>query len=128
MCNDDSDENFDCIYEITVRVEDWVNPTINGRISWERESSCTSDLDEEIERWQNQLHKVTMLNCNMMARSLHYVTKKARELTKYDGLIIVDAFLNKFESTVLEQQLFDALKWVLHAMLARWSGMHQVRF
>ena len=39
------------IYNISSREEDWVNLTADGRISWERKSSCTSNLDEEVERW-----------------------------------------------------------------------------
>jgi len=62
-----------------------VNPTTDGRILWERDSSCTSDLDEEVERWQNQLHQEKTLNCNMMIRSLHCVMIEARELPTYDG-------------------------------------------
>jgi len=46
----------------------------------------------------------------------------------YDGLIVRDEFLNKFESAVPEQQLFDALKWALHTTPARWWGMHQRSF
>ena len=80
-----------------------MNPTTDGRISWERESSYTSDSNEEIERWQNQLHKVTTLNCNMMIRSLRCVTTEARELLTYDGLLAVDEFLSKFESVVPEE-------------------------
>ena len=82
-----------------------MNPTANGRISWECDSSCTSnsDEDEEVEHWQNQLHKVTTLNCNMMIRSLHYMTTEARELPTYDGVTSVDEFLDKFESAVPEQ-------------------------
>jgi hypothetical protein len=99
-----------------------------ARISWERESSCTSDSDEEIERWQNRLHEVTTLNCNMMIRSLRCVTTEVRDLPMYDGLSEVDDFLNKFEREVPEQQRFDALKWVLRATPARWWGTHQRSF
>ena len=53
------------------------------------------------------------LDCNMMVRSLRSMTKKARDLLTYDGLTMVDEFLRKFEITILEQQQFDALKWVL---------------
>lgn len=102
--------------------------TIDGRISWERERSYTLDSDEEIERWQNQMHVVTMLNCDMMVISLHCMTIEARDLLTYDGLIMVDEFLRKFESTVLEQQRFDALKWALRATPTRWWGMHQGSF
>ena len=105
-----------------------MNPIAYGRISWERESSYTLYLDEEIERWKNRLHEVTTLNCNKMVRSLRCVTTKARELPKYDGLTMVDEFLNKFEDAVPEQQWFDALKWALRATPARWWGMHKVSF
>lgn len=91
--------------------------TANGRISWERDSSCTSDSDEEVERWQNQLHEVIMLNCNMMIRSLHCVTIEERELPTYDGVTVVDEFLDKFESVIPEQKRFNALKWALRATL-----------
>lgn len=56
MHNDDSDDDLDCIYKLATQGEDWVNPTTDGRIFWEHESSYTSDSDEEIERWQNRLH------------------------------------------------------------------------
>ena len=49
----ESDDDLDCISKIKTRDQDWVNPTTDGRITWDRESSCTSDSDEELERWQN---------------------------------------------------------------------------
>ena len=128
MQNNDSDDDLDCIYKINVQDKDWVNLTTDCRISWERESSCTSDSDKEIERWQNQLHEITTLNCNMMVRSLCFMTTEARDLPMYDGLSTMDEFLNKFESAVPEQQWFDALKWALCATLARWLGTHRRSF
>lgn len=47
--NYDRDNDLDCIYKIMIREKDWVNPTVDGRISWECKSSCTLDSDEEIE-------------------------------------------------------------------------------
>jgi len=76
VCDDASDDDLDYIYKIIAQEEDWVNPIVDGRILWEWESSCTSDSDQEIEQWQNQLHEVTMLNCNIMVRSLHCVTMR----------------------------------------------------
>lgn len=102
MRNDASDDNLNCIYKITVQEQDWVNLTADGRISWEHESSCTSDSDEEVERWKNWLHDVTMLNCNMMVRSLSCMIIEARELPTYDGLTMMDQFLSKFECIVPE--------------------------
>jgi len=45
----DADDDLDCIYKITMWEQDWVNLTVDGRLLWERESSCTLDSDEEIE-------------------------------------------------------------------------------
>lgn len=80
-----------------------MNPTVDGRISWEHENSYTSDSNEKVERWQNQLQKVTMLNCNMMVRSLRYVKIEPRELPTYDVLTAMDEVLSKFEITIPKQ-------------------------
>jgi len=47
--DNDKDDDLDCIYTINAREQDEVNLTTDGQISWERESSCTSNSDEEIE-------------------------------------------------------------------------------
>ena len=94
MCDYDSNNDVDCIYKITMC--EWVNLTTDGRISWDCKSSCTSYSNKEIKSWQNQLHEVTMLNCNMMMRSLWCVIVKRRDMPTYDGLGKVEEFLNKF--------------------------------
>lgn len=74
VCNyEESDYDLNQAYNITVRDQDWINPTADGQIAWDRESSCTSDLDEEFEHWQNRSHELSMLRCNMMIKSLHCV-------------------------------------------------------
>ena len=103
MCDDGSNDELDCIYKIIVQDQDWVNLTIDGRISWECASSCTLHSDEEVERWHNRLNEVTTMNCNMTIRSLRCVTTHTRDLPTYDGLIVVDEFLSKFESILLEK-------------------------
>ena len=41
------------IYKITLCGEDWINPTIDGNIKWEKDSSFFSDSDEELENSHN---------------------------------------------------------------------------
>lgn len=123
--DDDSDNELDCIYQIMMQDQDQVNLTADGRISWEHDSSCTSDSDEEIEHWQNRLHEVTTLNCNMMIRSLWCVTPEEREIPTYDGVTSVDELLDKFESIVLDQQRYGVLEWALHVTPTRWWSTHQ---
>jgi len=64
--DNDYDGELDCIYQLTARDRDRVNPIADDRLSWDHDSSCTSDSDEEVERWQNRLHEVTILNYNRM--------------------------------------------------------------
>ena len=45
----ESNDDLDSIYKITMRDQDWVNPTADGKITWDRESSCNSDSDGELE-------------------------------------------------------------------------------
>lgn len=73
-----------------------MNSMADGRITWEHETSCTSDSDEEIKRWQNHLHEVTTLNYNTLMKSLRCVTKEVRDLLIYDGLTVVEEFLSEF--------------------------------
>ena len=49
VCDYESDDDLDYIYKIIARKQVWVNPIVDGQLAWERESSCTSDSDEETE-------------------------------------------------------------------------------
>ena len=80
-----------------------MNPIADGWNTWDRESSYTSDSDEELEHWQNRLHEVTTLGYNMMTQSLHCVPSEVWNLPTYDGLNDVDVFLDAFEREVLEK-------------------------
>ena len=105
-----------------------MNQKADGRITWDHESSCTLDSNEELECWQNRLHEVTTLRCNMMTWSLHCVSSEVRNLPTYDGLNDVDMFLDAFAREVPEKQCFQALDWALCAMPARWWGTHKGSF
>lgn len=47
--NYESNDDMDCIYKITTWDQYWVNPTVDGWITWDCESSCKLDSDEELE-------------------------------------------------------------------------------
>ena len=68
------DEDIDHVYKLATRDEDWINPTANGRLIWEKDSSCISDSDEELENWHNHLHEVSTLHCNQVTKSLHCIS------------------------------------------------------
>lgn len=64
----------------------------------------------------------------MMTKSLYYIRYQDCELPMYDGMRAVEEFLTKFENAVPEYQWFDALRWALCAMPARWWGTHEGNF
>ena len=37
--------NMESLYQMTANQSDYINPTIEGNISWRCDSSCASDLD-----------------------------------------------------------------------------------
>jgi len=94
---EESDDDLDQNYKITTRDQYWANPMADGWISWDCESSCTLDSDEELEHWKNRLHEISTLCCNMMTKLLHCVSSNIRNLPYYDGLTDVDKFLDGFE-------------------------------
>ena len=104
MRDKDSDDELDCIYQITAQDQDWVNPMTDERISWEHDSPCTLDSNDEIEQWQNRLHEVTTLNRNLMVRSLRRVMTKARELSTYAGATNVEEPIDRCEKARMEQK------------------------
>lgn len=126
--NKESDNELDDIYRIVAQRQEWGKTMEDRRILRCYVESCTTDSDEEDERWHNKLNGVTTLQCNMMTKSLYYVRAQDRELPTYDRLTIIDEFLTKFEIAVPEHQRFDALRWALHAMPARWWGTHEGTF
>ena len=50
----------------------------------------------------------------MLTKSVYCVKSQDCELPMYDGLTIVNEFVEKFESAIPEYQRFDALKWALY--------------
>lgn len=122
---DDRDDELDCTYQITVQDQDQVNPTEDGRISWECDSSCNLDFDEEIEHWQNWLHEVLMLNFNRKIRSLWYVTTEAKELPTYYGDKGGDELLNEIGRSRPKQQQCNMMDWALCVVPTQRQQKHQ---
>jgi len=112
---EESEDHLDQIYKIKMRDQDQINPIVDGWISWDREISCNSDSDEYFEHWQNRLHEVSTLHCNMMTKSLCFVSSKVRNLPYYDGLTDRDNFLDAFEHEVPKYHHFQALDLALRA-------------
>jgi len=44
--NEYCDADVNNIYQMKTKDEHWINPTLEGKLSWEQDSSCTSDFEE----------------------------------------------------------------------------------
>ena len=58
--NEGKGDYLENIYNISALKYDYVNPTVNGNLSWRSASSCISDLGKALENWQNRFHEVSM--------------------------------------------------------------------
>jgi hypothetical protein len=48
---------------MTAWMDDYVNPTTEGVLSWRSIISCVSDSEEALENWKQRLHEVSTRKC-----------------------------------------------------------------
>jgi hypothetical protein len=97
-------DEIDNLYNMTVRMDDYVNPTIDGALSWRSISSCTSDSEAGLENWQQRMHEVSTRRCAHMTKSVCWIGIELCNPPKYDGLTDITTFVQTFEAQVPEQQ------------------------
>ena len=102
-----------------------INPTTDGKLSWQTVSSCTSNSGNTLENWQNRLHEVSMRRCARITRSMRRVGVEASELPTYEGLPNLAYFIVEFEEKVTESQRLSSLEFALKAILVSWWGTHK---
>ena len=96
VLNEGQGDHLDNIYNVTSLMEDYINPTADGNLSWRGTSSCTSYLGEALENWQNRLHEVSMRRCARITKSIRRVGTQSRSLPTYEGLPNLEMFLTEF--------------------------------
>jgi hypothetical protein len=56
-------KDIDNLYNLTTWMEDYVDPTMDGVLSWRSISSCASDSEVGLENWQQRMHEVSTRRC-----------------------------------------------------------------
>lgn len=56
---EDEAREIDDFYKKTTMQDDYINPTIDGMLSWHHDSSCTSDSKEGLENWQSKMYELS---------------------------------------------------------------------
>ena len=88
---------MESLYQMTANQSDYINPTAEGNISWQCDSSCASDSDVGLENWQNRLYEVSARRCVFMTKSLRWIGAEIKDTPSFDGLADVNNFLEQFE-------------------------------
>jgi hypothetical protein len=57
-------------------MEDYVDPTIDGALSWRSISSCASYSEAGLENWQQRMHEVSTRRCARINKALHWIGTK----------------------------------------------------
>jgi hypothetical protein len=55
--------DMDNLYNMTARMEDYVNPTMDGALSWRSLGFFTSDSKDGLDNWQERIHEVSTRIC-----------------------------------------------------------------
>jgi hypothetical protein len=104
-------------------MDDYVNPTTEGVLSWRSISSCASDSEEALENWKQRLHEVSTRKCARITCTLRWIGTEIVEPPRYDGLTYVVYFIKEFELQISDQQRLLALDVALKKPL-RDGGLH----
>ena len=119
---DEVRRSWDHAYNIS---KDYIHPTVNGELGWCNASSASSDSDDALENWQNQLHEVSFRKCGLITQSLRHVATETIELPIYERLSRLSEFFQEFEEKVLESQRILALDVAPKTTSARWWATHK---
>jgi hypothetical protein len=117
--------NINNLYNMTAWMDDYVNPTTNGVLSWRSISSCASHSEEGLEHFQQRMHEVSMRQCARITRALHWIGTELYNPPKCDGLKDISLFAKAFELKVPEKQMLLALYLVLKVSPSRWWVAHK---
>jgi hypothetical protein len=77
-------KEIDNLYNMTAWMDDYVNPTTDGVLSWRSISSCASDSEEALENWKQRLHEVSTRKCARITHALRWIGTEVCDPPRYD--------------------------------------------
>ena len=79
-------EEINQLYRTTTPIEDYVNPTTDGVLSWRSITSSASDSDTGLENWQHILHEVSTRRCPRIDHTIRWLGTEIREPPNFHGV------------------------------------------
>ena len=122
---DEEAQDMDNLYKMTASLEDYVNLTADGTLSWRCASSCVSDSDADLEDWQNRLHEVSQRRCATITKELRWIGSEVSTVPTFDGLSDIQLFLKQYEEQIPLEKRLEVLDIALRATPARWWAAHK---
>jgi hypothetical protein len=110
---------------LTTRQDDYINPIVDGNLSWKSDNTCSLDSREALEKWKNKMYEFFMQICDKLTREVHWIGTEVSNLPTFDGLNHLETFLLEFEEVVPLQQRFLSLDEALKATTSRSWGTHK---
>ena len=102
-----------------------MNPTIDGMLSWQCESSCISNSEVGLENWQQCLHEVSGRRLARITKTLHWIGSEVSTLPIFDGLSNIQIFVQEYEAQFPCSKRLQHLVVALRATPMRWWTAHQ---
>jgi hypothetical protein len=106
-------EDLDQLYTLTIGTrEDYINPTIDGSISWKSIQSIDEYSELAFDSWQQGSYEIFSRRCTTI-RKTRWVGTKVREHAIYDGTLELDSFLVNMEENIVEEKRISILDLAL---------------
>jgi len=119
------ERELDNIYNITSNRFDYVDPNVDGKLSWENTISWDGDSEQALEEWRNRRHEVSTRRCAYMTKSLRWIGSEVFNVPSFDGTNDLEEFICAYQVTVQEKDWLRALDVALKATAARWWVTHK---
>jgi hypothetical protein len=110
------------LYRTTAHNEDYVNPIADGILILRSITSCATDSDIGLEKWQQRLHEVSTRRCARIKHAVRWVGMEIREPPSFHGVNYLEVLLAQYKEEVLGNQRLLSLDIALKATSARWWG------
>jgi len=118
-------KDLEQLYTITTGTRnDYINPTMDGSVSWRSIQSTNEDSELDFDSWKQGSHEQFSRRCATV-RMTRWIGTKSREHPVYDDTSYLDNYLQNMEENVREDQRISVLDIAFQNNPARWWDTHK---
>jgi hypothetical protein len=113
------------IYHLTTgKRANYINPTIDGSVSWRSIQSSDIDFEEALNDWKQRWNEIST-RCCATIRVVRWIGTELRNPPVYDGTSDVNSFLTTMEHKAVEEYRIPVMDISLRATPAQWWATHK---